>query len=146
MTLTVCWLFVGTGLSSAYTIRGEQAQKELQGTWTATKAVRNGKPAEDVIGNRLTFTANHFEIWSKDGRLLYGGTFQVDPNTKPAAIDFDHTEGALKGKAWKGIYAVDGDMLKTCDNAPDLDNGRPNAFEAKAGSGYVLITFKRAKP
>ena len=45
-----------------------------------------------------------------------------------------------------GIYALDGDTLTVCDNAPDLDKGRPTAFEATSGSGYVLITFKRAKP
>jgi uncharacterized protein (TIGR03067 family) len=70
----------------------------------------------------------------------------VDPSAKPAAIDFDHTDGALKGKPWKGIYVLDGDTLTTCDNAPNLDKRRPAAFEAKSGSGYVLITFKRAKP
>jgi uncharacterized protein (TIGR03067 family) len=70
----------------------------------------------------------------------------VDPGAKPAAIDFEHTEGALTGRAWTGIYALDGDTLTTCDNAPNLDKGRPAAFEAKSGSGYVLITFKRAKP
>jgi hypothetical protein len=32
------------------------------------------------------------------------------------------------------------------DNAPNLDKGRPAAFEAKTGSGHVLITFKREKP
>ena len=37
-------------------------------------------------------------------------------------------------------------MLTTCDNAPDLDKSRPAAFEAESGSGYVLITFRRAKP
>ena len=41
---------------------------------------------------------------------------------------------------------LDGDTLAICDNAPNLDKGRPAAFEAKSGSGYVLITFKRAKP
>jgi uncharacterized protein (TIGR03067 family) len=57
-----------------------------------------------------------------------------------------HTEGALKGKAWKGIYALDGDTLKICDNAPNLEKGRPTALEVKRGSGYLLVTFKRAKP
>src|SRR5215204_2087147 len=57
-----------------------------------------------------------------------------------------HTDGELKGKEWKGIYALDGDTLTTCDNAPNLEKGRPAAFEAKGGSGYVLITFKREKP
>ena len=70
----------------------------------------------------------------------------MDARTKPAAIDFEHTEGAPKGKAWKGIYALDGDTLTTCDNGPNPDKGRPAAFEAKAGSGYIFITFRRAKP
>ena len=70
----------------------------------------------------------------------------MDPRATPAAIDFEHTEETLKGKVWKGIYALDGDTLTTCDNAPNLDKGRPAAFEAKSGSGYVLITFERAKP
>jgi uncharacterized protein (TIGR03067 family) len=146
MTWTVCWLILWTGPLSSSARQAEEAQKQLQGTWTATKAVRDGKAAEDVVGHRLSFTRNHFQIRSKDGRPLYAGTFRVVPSTKPAAIDFEHTEGALKGKAWKGIYALDGDMLMTCDNAPDLDKGRPTAFEAKTGSGYVLIKFKRAKP
>jgi uncharacterized protein (TIGR03067 family) len=76
---------------------------------------------------------------------LYAGMIQVDESVMPAAIDFEHTEGGLKGNAWKGIYAQDGDTLTTCDNAPNLEKGRPSAFEAKSGSGYVLITFRRAK-
>jgi uncharacterized protein (TIGR03067 family) len=122
----------------------EEPQKKLQGTWTATKAERDGKAADDVVGDRLSFTGNRFQIRSKDGKPLYEGTFRVDPSTKPVAIDFEHTEGALKGKAWKGIYALEGDTLMTCDNAPNLDKSRPAAFEAKTGSGHIFITFKRA--
>lgn len=70
----------------------------------------------------------------------------VNRSAKPAAIDFEHAEGALKGKAWKGISAVDGDTLTVCDNAPDMAKGRAGAFEAKGGSGHVLSTLKRAKP
>ena len=39
-----------------------------------------------------------------------------------------------------------GDTLMMCDNAPNLDKGRPAAFEAKTGSGHIFITFKRAEP
>ena len=144
LTSARCWLILGTGLVLAQP--AEQAQKQLEGTWIATKAERDGKAADDVVGHRLSFTDNRFQIRSKDGKHLYEGTFRVKPSTKPAAIDFQHTGGALKGKAWKGIYALDGDTLTTCDNAPNLDKGRPAAFEAKAGSGYILITFQRAKP
>ena len=39
----------------------------------------------------------------------------------------------------------EGNTLTICDNAPDLTKGRPSAFEAKSGSGHVLIRFERAK-
>ena len=95
----------------AFAQPAEDAQEKLQGAWTATKAERDGKAAEDVVGHRLSFTGDRFRIRSKDGKPLYEGTVRVDPSAKPAAIDFEHTEGALKGKAWKGIYALDGDTL-----------------------------------
>ena len=142
----MCWLILGTWLGPAFAQPAEEAQKKLQGTWTATKAERDAKAANDVVGHRLSFTGNHFQIQSKDGKPLYAGTVQMDPSAKPAAIDFEHKEGALKGKAWKGIYTLDGDTLTICDNAPNLNKGRPTTFEIKSGSGYVLITFKRAKP
>ena len=99
----------------------EQALRQLQGTWTATAAERDGKAADDVIGHRLCFGGNRFRIESKDRMPLYAGTVHVDPGARPAAIDFEHTEGALKGKAWKGIYGRDGDTLTICDNAANLD-------------------------
>lgn len=142
----MCGLILGTGLMPAFAQEAEEAQKQLQGAWEATRAERDGKAAEDVVGHRLSFTGNRFQIQSRDGKTLYEGTFRVDAKTKPAAIDFEHTKGDLKGKSWKGIYALDGDTLTTCDNAGNLDKGRPAAFEAKTGSGDVFITFKRAKP
>jgi uncharacterized protein (TIGR03067 family) len=146
LTSAMCWLFLGAGLVLAFAQPAEDAQKPLQGTWTATKAARDGQAADDVVGHRLSLTGNRFQIQSADGQPLYAGTVRVDPSATPAAIDFEHTEGALKGQAWQGIYALDGDTLAICDNAPNLDKGRPAAFEATRGSGYVLITFTRATP
>jgi uncharacterized protein (TIGR03067 family) len=138
--------YQGTPVQIAFKRPAEEARNSLQGTWTATEAERDGRAADDVVGNRLSFTGNQFQIQSKDGKPLYAGTIRVDPSAKPAAVDFEQTEGAIEGKVWKGIYALHGDTLTTCDNAPDPDKGRPAAFEAKSGSGYILITFKRAKP
>jgi len=142
--LTISWLTLGLGLACAQPAAA--AEKDLQGIWIATKAERDGKAASDVVRHRLAFAGDGFQIQSMDAKSLYAGTVRVDPSTKPAAIDFEHTEGSLKGKAWKGIYAMEGDTLIICDNAENLDKPRPAAFQAKSGSGYVLITFKRAKP
>jgi hypothetical protein len=89
-------LILGAGLVLAFAQPAENAQQKLQGTWTATKAERDGNAADDVVGHRLSFTGNRFQ--------------------------------------------------SICDNAPNLDEGRPVSFETKSGSGYELITFKRAAP
>ena len=142
----VFWLMMTTVIAAAYAQPAAEAHKRLQGTWSAIQAVRDGKSADDVVGHRLSMTGNRFSIRSRDGSSLYEGTVRTDPSAKPATIDFEHASGTLKGKTWKGIYALDGDTLLICDNAPDLDKGRPAAFQAKAGSGYVFITFRRAQP
>jgi uncharacterized protein (TIGR03067 family) len=95
----------------AFAQPAEDTQKQLQGTWTSTKAERDGKAADDVVGHRLSLTGHRFQIQSEDGKPLYAGTVRVDPSAKPAAIDFEHTEGSLKGKAWQGIYALNGNSL-----------------------------------
>ena len=122
-----------------------EAQGQLQGTWTAAKAERDGKAAPDVVGNRLSITGSRFDIRAKGGKLLYSGTFKVDGSKKPALIDFAHTQGKLKGKDWKGIYGLEGGILTICDNAVNLAKDRPKAFETKPGSGVVCIDFRRPK-
>ena len=142
----LCWAILWCWLGPALAQPAAEVPKELRGTWSATKAVRDGKAAPDVVGHRLSITGDRFRIQSKDGKPLFAGTVRVDSSAKPAAIDFAHTDGALAGKSWKGIYRLAGNTLTICDNAPDLDKPRPTAFEARAGSGYVLITFRGAKP
>ncbi len=140
MTWTLCWLAIGTGLLAGFA----QPSERLQGAWIAMKAERDGKPADDVIGNHLSFTGDRFVI-ARDGKTLFAGTFHFDANAKPATIDFVHTEGALKGRSWKGIYALSGDTLTVCDNAPDPDKPRPTAFATRAGSALVAVTFSRMR-
>ena len=137
---TICSLILGIGLVLGCAPPIQAAPTELQGSWTATKAERDGKAADDVVGHRLTFVGNRFRIRSKTGKTVYAGTVQTDPSAKPATIDF-----VLRRQTWKGIYVLDGDTLITCDNAPDRTKSRPAAFEAKQGSGYVLVTFTRAR-
>jgi uncharacterized protein (TIGR03067 family) len=145
-TSAMCWLITSTALVLACALPAKAAEATLQGTWIATKAEQDGKAADDLLRHRLSIMGNRFEIRSKDGKPLYAGTVQMNPSAKPATIDFQQKKGVLNGKVWKGIYVVDGDTLTTCDNAPNMKKSRPSAFEAKSGSGYVLITFNRAKP
>jgi len=139
----MCFLVLGTLFVPAIARLTDRKQKRLEGTWTATAAERDGSPAEDVVGHRLSVDGDRFRIESKSGERLFAGTVRLDPKATPAAIDFTLTEGAA-GTRWKGIYSLDGTTLRVCDNAPNPDAARPTAFEAKSGSGYVLITFERS--
>ncbi len=145
LTSALCWLTLATGFVPVLAQPGDEGGTRLQGSWTVIKAERDGKTADDVVGHQLSFNGGRFQIQAKDGKLVYAGTVRVNPSAKPAAIDFEHTEGTDKGKTWKGIYALDGDTLTICDNAPNVEKGRPSSFEAKSGSGYALIIFVRAK-
>jgi uncharacterized protein (TIGR03067 family) len=94
------------GLALACTLPAMASPRVLQGSWTATKAEREGDAADDIVGHRLSLAGNGFQIWSKHGKLIYAGTVRLDPGASPAAIDFMHQHGVLKGKVWKGIYVA----------------------------------------
>src|SRR5262245_19659631 len=102
VSLVMCWLIFAVGLSLATVHPASASQKQLQGNWVASKAEQDGKSADDVVGHRLAFTGNWFEIRSKDGAALFAGTFRVAGK----AIDLVQQRGDLKGKTWKGIYAL----------------------------------------
>jgi uncharacterized protein (TIGR03067 family) len=117
--------------------------RTIQGAWTVVSAERDGKPTTEVAGHRLACSGDTFTI-QREGHTLYRGIYSADAGRKPATIDFFHTEGNLKGRAWKGIYRFEGEALRVCDNAPDMAKPRPTRFSTGPGSGYICIVFKRA--
>ena len=131
-------MLVLAGMLSACTTAQESP---LTGSWTAINAVRNGAPALDVVGHRLTFADDSFRIVKPDGALVYGGTYRVDPAAEPPSIDFVNTEGEAAGVTWAGIWRLDDTGLVITDNAPDPSRPRPPGFGAPAGSGYIMVTF-----
>jgi uncharacterized protein (TIGR03067 family) len=142
---SLCAMAMTMAAATASAQFANEAVGQMQGTWTAAKAERDGKAAPDVVGNRLSVTGSRFDIRSKGGKLLYSGTYRLDATKKPATIDFAHNHGKLKGKDWKGIYALEGGTLTICDNAVDPGKERPKAFQTKAKSGIVCIDFRRAR-
>jgi uncharacterized protein (TIGR03067 family) len=129
------------GLALGLLATAAVAEERLAGSWTATDAERNGAPANDLVGHRLTFAGERFEIVGADGRLVYAGTTRIDPAVEPPAIDFVNTEGEAKGVTWQGIWRLDDPALVITDNAPDPSRPRPTDFVAPAGSGYVKVIF-----
>ena len=142
-TLNACLVIAIVALLGCQAPPAVPARAAIEGTWTAVSAERNGRRDDELKGNRLTFAGNSFVI-ERGGATLYRGSFTTDPGYQPAHIDFHHTEGALRGATWRGIYALQGDTLTVADNAPDMDKARPAALAAPAGSGHVVVVFTRA--
>lgn len=107
--------------------------ERLQGAWMA---VAGRRQAEFLIaGNRL---AVHFA----DGDL-YLGSFTLDHDGRHATMDVFVEEGPPrhKGRTARGIYEVDGDVLRWCTASPGQDQ-RPIAF-AESDPLHLCLVFRR---
>ena len=114
----------------------------IEGTWVVESATAEGKPEEDVQGDKLTFEKGMLTIKSKkENKKEEKGTYKLDPSTTPRSIDFQE-QG--KDKVMKGIYKLDGDKLTICVS-PEAETKRPTEFSAKAGSAQMLLELKREK-
>ncbi|GJD48007.1 hypothetical protein OPKNFCMD_0721 [Methylobacterium crusticola] len=130
--------------TAAWPADDEAERTALQQTWHAVAAERDGMPAPELVGHRLTLTQDRFRI-TRDGRLLFGGRYATDPSTRPASIAFHQDEGpSLRGE-WRGIYRVSDDRLDIVDNADDQQKSPPTQFATTPGSGYVLVRFEPAR-
>src|SRR5262249_40068612 len=68
--------------------------------------------------------------------------FKLDASRKPKEIDLTNLDGKHKGETTRGLYELDGDVLKFSHGAqPGAE--RPKALESKEGSDHLLWTLKR---
>ena len=113
-------------------------ESKLQGTWVVVSAQREGKPYRDVKDAKLIFKDNMLIIRrprDEDAK----STYRVDATKTPRTIDL--TED---GRVSKGIYLLQGDVLKLCISAFSSKK-RPDKFSAEKGEGTALIELKREK-
>jgi uncharacterized protein (TIGR03067 family) len=133
-------LTLALGLSACAT--AEMAA--LDGDWAGVQVLREGKPVPTLTGHFIQFESDHFQI-AREGKVLFGGRYSVDPAASPPEIDLYQTETKMLAGTWRGIYALQGDRLTICDNAYGMDKPRPKRFEDCDAPGYILFRFKRAK-
>jgi uncharacterized protein (TIGR03067 family) len=107
---------------------------EFQGTWKQIAYERDGvKEPFDEYGwePRATFSGNMFVVTLANGSIPIKGTFQLDSNCQPKAMDLTDTFGADTGKTFLAIYLLQGDRLIFCAAEPGL--ARPTEFTTKRG-------------
>ncbi len=118
-------------------------RKKYEGTWRVTSLEINGNKSSEEDAKKITVVNKADGAWilQVDGEKVTEGTSEIDPTQKPKTIDFMETEGDNKGKIVWGIYELGDDTRKLCYGGPGKD--RPTEFSAPAGSGRVLVEFKR---
>lgn len=121
-----------------------QDRRAFQGTWVAVSLEEKGKPlAKDEVrtrGLRLIFTGQKVHLEDKGGRLR--GTFLIDVDRKPKALDWTfELEGGEKSTTL-AIYELKDDTLKICWNSAGAKT-RPGDFKTNPKGVTTLATFKR---
>ena len=114
--------------------------KVLQGTWIPTKAELGGVGMGSDTLKIITLKIDNgkYEVTAE---TLDKGTYTINPDAKPKALDITGVEGPNAGKKILAIYEFKGDTLRVCYN---LGPGpRPTEFQSPAGSAYFLATYKR---
>ena len=113
----------------------------LKGRWNLTEEFYQGKkmPAEDTK-TVLVFNADSTWHVEAGGETVAGGTFKVDPSTRPKTIDYGVTQGEDSGKTFYAIYDISGDNFKHCG---ERGGARPQTFESKTDTEIFLTVFKR---
>lgn len=117
--------------------------KALAGTWRIAAAILDGRDhLEDFEGMSLVLRGNEFHVQLPG--IKDSGTFTIEPSKSPKWIDIKTgAKGPFMGKTLPGIYKLDGDTLTVCCQADA--KARPTAFEARAKTRNMLLTYQREK-
>jgi uncharacterized protein (TIGR03067 family) len=123
---------------------GKKTDKELlQGTWVVVtieakgEVLKAGDLFEQLKDMKLTFKADAvINSRHPDGK----GTFKLDPDKKPPALDLVATDGK-ETRTHRAIYELKGDTLRICSLRGEGE--RPTEFASKGD--LILLTFERAE-
>ena len=123
---------------------GSDCHTELEGEWTMLAGcVQNTLLAPSVSKHEKRVTRGNETTVYLGPRSLMRYKFTVDRTKKPARMDCVHTHGPHRGTLQRGIYELDGSMLKLCFAMPG--QVRPSRFIAMPGDGRTLTVWTKLK-
>src|SRR5690348_15626440 len=115
----------------------------IDGDYEIVSVEVDGKKLDVGKDTRATIAKGKFTVKRGD-EVVSAGTFKLDATKKPMALDTTYTEGAAKGKSFKGIAKLEDSVFTFCrPGSPDAD--RPTEFKSAEGSGAFLASYKKVK-
>jgi uncharacterized protein (TIGR03067 family) len=122
-----------------------KALETFAGPWDIVKVSPEGATKD---ARRLVFRKDGtYAAVGKDGKELWGGTFEIDPTATPKVWDHRSYDGKKEGQDVLGIYELDGDSLKVAcvvgqwKGKEWVGKDRPRTFDPRAAD--VVIEMKR---
>lgn len=123
------------------------SDKAFVGTWELVTVQPEGAAK---AARRLVFRADGtYAALDQDGKELWAGTYELNPDALPKIWDHRSHEAKQKGEDALGIYELDGDALKVCvvvgkwQEKQWVGKARPKDF--KLENADVVIELRRVK-
>lgn len=124
-----------------------KAMESFAGTWEIVTVNPDGATKE---ARRLVFNKDGtYAALDKDGKELWAGTFEIDPNQTPKVWDHRSHDARKTGTDVLGIYELDADTLKVACVVGErkgkdwTGKPRPKAIDPKQAD--VVIHLKRIR-
>jgi uncharacterized protein (TIGR03067 family) len=120
---------------------GTEKTAKLEGTWSATGGVMEGKKVPEEVITKLNLTVaikdGKYNV-SVMGKEIENGTYKIDAKAKPSTIDLKVVKGKDEGKTQLGIFLLEGDKLTVAIAAADSKE-RPKSFEGAEGVEVTML-------
>lgn len=121
---------------------GRIEKKAMQGTWSATKAAKNGEDlaAEDLKSMKIVIKDDVITVAM--GTESNSISFVLNRIASPNQLDALILDGPAKGKTRLGIFEIQDDVLKICWSSGEK---RPKKFNGDQGELVSYFELKRVK-
>jgi uncharacterized protein (TIGR03067 family) len=124
----------------------------LQGRWVSVSETLGGKPLtpEQIrdMNKRLEVKRDQLVIrrTGLGGRFgVYEGTIRLDPTASPKSFDWDGKTPDGAPESWRGIYQLEGDLLRLGYVGASSGEPRPAELRSDQGTSRRLVVFKRER-
>jgi uncharacterized protein (TIGR03067 family) len=115
----------------------------IEGSWNLVEWVHSGNTMLIIEGSAMQLLPGGKRMWRNGPGEFEERAYKLIAKTSPPAVDLIRPLDGQELLVHLCIYKIDGDELVICVGATGGE--RPSTIDASAGSGRMLMKYKRAK-